>query len=129
MNCIFCDFANDEKECFKVWEDKHFLAFLDMHPINPGHILLIPKEHIGEVFDLQEDLYTKLLTSAKMLAPKIKKVFNAPRIGLAIEGFGIDHVHVHLVPVYHGNELNPERAIAATLDDLRLIQQKIVTAL
>ena len=129
MNCIFCDFANNEKECFKVWEDEHFLAFLDIHPINHGHTLLIPKEHIADVFNLEEDLYTKLFSSAQMLAQKMKKVFNAPRIGLAIEGFGVDHVHIHLVPVYSGNELNPERAIAASPDELRLIQQKIVSAL
>ena len=129
MICIFCDFVNNKKECFKVWENDSFLAFLDIHPINPGHTLLIPKKHIGDVFDLEEDLYTKLFTSTKMLAPKIKKALNAPRIGVAIEGFGIDHVHVHLVPVYSGNELNPERATSASLDDLRLVQQKIVSTI
>ena len=124
MSCILCDFVNKEKDCFQVWEDEHFLAFLDINPINPGHTLLIPKQHASDVFDLPEDLYLRLFNTARVLAPVMKRAFDAPRIGLAIEGFGVDHVHIHLVPVHNSNELNPERAEAASKEELLAIQEK-----
>lgn len=129
MTCIFCDFSSKQKDCFKVWEDDSFLAFLDINPINPGHTLLIPKDHIANVFDMNNDAYIELFEAIRFLSPKIKKALNAPKVGMAIEGFGVGHAHVHLVPVYKGNELNPERAQPASAEDLELIRDKIVSEL
>lgn len=129
MNCLFCDFTNNEKDILKVWEDDSFLAFLDINPINPGHTLLIPKKHYSDVFEMDEQMYKSIFEAAKFLAVKIKKAFNAPRVGLAIEGFGVDHVHLHLVPTYGGNELNPEKAKPASRDELEAIQKIIISTL
>lgn len=126
MNCIFCDFVNGEKQSFKIWENDQFLAFLDINPINPGHVLLIPKKHNQDVFEMSPDEYTDILIAAKYLSFRIKAVFNAPKIGLAIEGFGIDHAHIHIVPVHKGNDLNPERAKPMAEEELKKIQQKII---
>jgi histidine triad (HIT) family protein len=128
MNCIFCDFANAKKECFKVWEDEHFFAFLDINPINPGHTLLIPKEHVADVFEMSPNEYKDIFEAAQYLSFKLKKVFNAPKVGLAIEGFGIDHAHIHIVPVHNGNDLNPERAKPMTGEELKKIQEKIIAS-
>lgn len=129
MNCLFCDIVNGKKDFFKIWEDDLFLAFLDINPINPGHTLLIPKKHYAEVFEMDEDAYKKIFSTAKFLAIKLKKIIDTPKIGLAIEGFGVDHVHIHLVPVYSGNELNPERAKPASLEDLESMKIKITSSL
>ena len=122
MKCIFCDIINNKANAYKVWEDDNFLAFLDITPINPGHILVIPRVHCEDVFDLPNSLYADLFMTIKKLSPILKKVTSAKRLGLAIEGFGIEHVHVHLVPVNKGNELNPERAHQVPVSELRKMQ-------
>ena len=129
MNCLFCDFITGEKDFFKIWENDHFLAFLDINPINPGHTLLVPKKHYSDIFEMDQDTYVDIFEVARLLANKIKKTLDAPRVGLAIEGFGVDHVHIHLVPVYGGNELNPERAKPASSEDLKIMQDKLVSSL
>jgi len=126
MNCIFCKIVAGEAPCHKIWEDDHFLAFLDINPINPGHTLLIPKKHYSDVFEMNEETYKGIFEAAKLLATKIRGVFDAPKMGLAIEGFGVDHVHIHLVPVYNGNELNPERAKEMPEVELVEIRQNLM---
>ena len=129
MECLFCDFAKSEKDCFKVWEDDLFIAFLDIHPINPGHTLIVPKKHYADAFEMDESTYSKIFEVARFLAPKMKNAFGAPRVGLAIEGFGVEHVHIHLVPVHNGNELNPERAKEALVEELQHSQAKLIAAI
>lgn len=122
MQCLFCDIINNKKPALKVWENDKFLVILDIRPINPGHLLLIPKEHVGEAFEISEPLFSELFQTAKKIATPLKKAVSAARIGLAIEGFSVPHVHLHLVPVNNGNELNPERAKEVSENELKKIQ-------
>ncbi len=89
MQCLFCNIANNKIPSFKIWENEDFFAFLDINPINPGHLLLIPKKHFEEVYDLPEELFIDLFKAAKFLAGKLKEATKAKRIGIAIEGFGV----------------------------------------
>lgn len=125
MDCIFCKIINNEIDYFKVWENKKFLAFLDRMPINPGHILLIPKKHQEEIFDLEDNSYIEIFKIAKKISKPLKLVTKAKRIGIAVEGLGASHAHIHLVPIYNGNELNPERAKKATEDELKQMQKNL----
>jgi len=104
-DCIFCKIIRGEVPSFKVWEDENFLAFLSIEPINPGHTLVIPKKHIDYVFDLKEPLYSQMFKVAKKISKNLKKVMKAKRIGIAVEGFSVPHVHIHLVPINNENEL------------------------
>ncbi|NMB66687.1 HIT family protein [Candidatus Woesearchaeota archaeon] len=124
-NCIFCKIVNKEIPCYKVWENKKYLAFLDMNPINPGHVLLIPKKHTNYIFDLKNVEYLRLMNNTKKIAKLLKEKLNCKRIGIAVEGFFVPHVHVHIVPLNQGNELNPERAKPMNKEDLKKIQEKI----
>jgi len=126
MKCIFCDIIDNKKPAFKVWENNDFLAFLDVKPINLGHILLIPKNHQEEIFNLEDNLYNKLFETIKKLSKPLKKITKAKRIGIAIEGLGVPHAHIHLVPIYHGNELNPERAKKVSENELEQMQKIFV---
>ena len=128
MHCIFCDIVSGKKEAFVVWKNRDFLLFLDINPINPGHLLLIPKKHIEDVFDVPDVLYTKLFKIAKKAVPILSGATNAKRIGLAVEGFGVSHAHIHLVPVNKGNQLNPERAKKMSEKKLRELQEKLTKA-
>jgi histidine triad (HIT) family protein len=122
MECLFCNIASNKIPSFKVWEDEDFFAFLDIAPINPGHILLIPKIHAEDVFVLPEDLFGEIFQIAKKLIEPLKQATSAKRIGLAIEGLGVSHAHIHIVPIHKGNDLNPERAKRASEVELKEMQ-------
>lgn len=110
MECIFCEIIEGSKKSFKVWENRDFLLLLVPEQINPGHVILIAKKHIDYIFDIKEPLYSRIFKTAKKISLILKNITKAKRIGVAIEGFGVRHIHIHLVPVNKGNELNPERA-------------------
>ena len=109
-DCLFCKVVAGEWPAAKIWENEKLLAFLDSKPVHPGHTLVIPKVHVNSVFEIQDPLYVDLFEAAKILSKPIKKFANTPRIGFAIEGFGVPHAHLHIVPLYHGAELMPNRS-------------------
>ncbi len=129
MKCLFCDIINNKVPAAKIWEDENFLAFLDINPINPGHTLLIPKTHVEDVFELSDDSFQHLFLTAKNIAPILQKATSAKRMGIAVEGFGVPHVHIHLVPVNNGNELNPERAKKSTESELQKMKIRFEEAM
>jgi len=123
--CIFCKIAAKEIPSHTVWEDENFLAFLDVHPVNPGHLLIIPKEHIENVFDMPEALYEEIFKTARALSTPLQKATNSVRIGIVVEGFGVPHTHVHLVPINNPHELDSSRATAMPNEELAIIAEKI----
>ena len=127
--CIFCKIVEGVEPAHRIWESDEFLAFLSIHPCNPGHTCLIPKLHIEYVFDLEQELYSQIFQVARQLAQPLKEATDAARIGVAIEGFSVPHVHVHLVPVYQVAELDPHRHIKQTQDELAQIAEKIRRAI
>ena len=123
MECLFCNIANNKIPSFKVWENEDFFAFLDIAPINPGHILLIPKIHAEDAFVLPENIFGEIFQIVKKLAEPLKQATSAKRVGVAIEGLGVSHAHIHIVPIHKGNDLNPERAKRASKIELEKMQK------
>lgn len=97
-------------------------------PINPGHLLIIPKNHMEGIFQLPDALFGEIFQVAKKLSEPLRQATSAKRIGLAIEGLGVPHAHIHLVPIHNGNELNPERAREASESELKKMQESLVEA-
>ena len=127
--CVFCKIVAGKIPDYRVWEDDKFIAFLDLRPFSDGHTLVVPKEHYEYVFDMPLPKYGDLFTAARQVAPAIAKVTKAPRVGMVVEGFGVPHVHLHLVPIYHGNELDPHRAHQVSEEFLVEMQGKLKAAL
>ncbi|TAL51244.1 HIT family protein [Patescibacteria group bacterium] len=125
--CIFCKIIAGEIPCHKVWEDDDHLAFLDINPIREGHTLVIPKVHASYLFDMNDESYQSLLGAAKQIAIRLKEVFQVPRIGMAVEGFAVDHVHVHLVPLTGVGQLDPKQAKPGDHTQLTELAQRIRT--
>jgi histidine triad (HIT) family protein len=111
--CVFCALVAGRVPARRVWEDDAHLAFFPLKHMSPGHTLLVPKRHAAYVFDMDDDGYHALLAAAKRIAPAIRTVAGATRVGLLVEGFSVPHVHVHLVPVNTLGDIDParERAI------------------
>ena len=125
MECIFCKIVKGEIPNFTVFEDEKFLSFLDVKPINPGHVLLITKKHTEYLFDLQGKEYSDLLLKAKEIAKRLKTTLNPKKVGMAVDGFGVPHVHIHLIPINGVGELNPERATTADFEELKNLARKL----
>lgn len=124
-NCIFCKIVGGSEPAHKIWESDDFLSFLSIHPCNPGHACLIPRQHVDYVFDLEEPLYAGIFQVARQLSWPIKRATDAERIGIAVEGFGVRHVHLHLVPLYNVSELDPHRHIKQSQDELAEMAEMI----
>ncbi|MBN1198842.1 MAG: HIT family protein [Bacteroidales bacterium] len=99
MTSIFSRIVNGEIPAFKLAENEHFLAFLDINPIAKGHALVIPKEEIDYLFNIPDLLLADLFVFSKNVALAIEKVIPCKRIGVAVVGLEVPHAHVHLVPL------------------------------
>jgi histidine triad (HIT) family protein len=126
---LFCKIASGEIPAYKVYEDEDYIAFLDINPINLGHTLIVPKEHVDYIFDLDQKTYMGLFEVARKLAIPLKQATEAARIGIAVEGFAIPHAHVHLVPLYKGNQLDPNLQHRVSDEELGAMQKKILEIL
>ena len=110
-NCIFCKIVRGEVSCYNVYEDKDTLAFLDIHPINPGHMLVIPKNHYPNFYDSEEKDYLLVMKTARKMARIINKKFSPKKVGLLIAGWDVDHSHIHVVPMEDYHDLTSKRYI------------------
>jgi len=124
-NCLFCKIIAGEIPCHKVWENDFHLAFLDINPIREGHTLVIPKAHASYLFDMDDANYQSVFAATKRVAGRLKEVFQVPRIGVAVEGFAVDHVHVHLVPLTGVGQLDPKQAKLADQTELAKLAERI----
>lgn len=110
MSSLFTRIVRGEIPCHKILEDDRYLAFLDIRPINPGHTLVIPKQEVDYLFDLDDEFLSGLFVFAKKAARKIKKVVPCKKIGIMVAGLEVPHAHVHLVPINDLGELTFARA-------------------
>ena len=108
--CIFCEIVAGRIAERIVFEDAEHIAIFPLEHINPGHLLVIPRRHTDYLFDMEATDYHALWAAAARLAPGLRSVMSAVRVGVVVEGFRVPHVHVHLVPLYARDELNPARA-------------------
>lgn len=106
MSTIFTKIIQGEIPCHKIAEDEHFLAFLDITPLVEGHTLVIPKQEVDYIFDLEPEVLADLMKFAQSVAPAIKKAIPCKRIGVAVIGLEVPHAHVHLVPLNRMLDIN-----------------------
>lgn len=106
MATIFSRIAAGEIPSYKVAEDKDHFAFLDINPVHPGHVLVIPRKETDYIFDLSDEEYASLMLFAKRVAEAIKKAIPCKKVGVTVIGLDVNHVHVHLVPMNTGADMN-----------------------
>ncbi len=97
-NCIFCKIIKNEIPSEKIYEDKNFLAFLDIEPVSVGHILIIPKKHVVWMQEAENETISEIFLLSKKLMSSIIKALNCDYISLSVSGTDIPHFHIHLIP-------------------------------
>lgn len=127
--CIFCEIAAGRAPARVVYEDGEHLAFFPLEHVQPGHVVLIPRRHTDYLFELQDASYHDLWEAAARLAPGLRAATGAKRIGVAVEGFSVPHVHVHLVPINAFDDLNTARARRLDAAEADRLQQRIAQAI
>ena len=121
MATIFSRIVNGEIPSYKVAEDDRFYAFLDINPLAKGHTLVVPKQEIDYLFDLDDDLLAGMMVFSKKVARAIEKAVPCKRIGVAVLGLEVPHAHIHLVP------LNEESDISFSRPKLQLSEEEMAS--
>lgn len=105
---IFTKIIKGEIPCHKVYEDERTIAFMDIHPVQPGHVLVVPKAQVDHFQDLSEEDYTAVWLTVRKVARKQKEVLQPKRVGIQVVGLDVPHAHIHVVPF---NTLEEFRAV------------------
>jgi histidine triad (HIT) family protein len=115
---------------FKIAENDRFFAFLDVFPLRTGHVLVIPKVEVDNLFDLDADYLSEILVFAQPIAKAIERAFPCNRCGISVIGLEVPHAHVHLVPINSSNDLNFVQPKPRASDEaLKKVQEKILREL
>lgn len=126
MATIFSKIISGEIPSYKIAEDEHHYAFLDINPLAEGHTLVVPKKEVDYIFDLPADELAGLMTFAQKVAGHIRAAVPCQRIGVAVIGLDVPHAHVHLVPISAGSDLDFGRPkLKLTPEEFKRIQEKI----
>lgn len=99
MATIFTRIINGEIPSYKVAEDENFYAFLDINPLAKGHTLVVPKQEIDYIFDLDDEVLQKMMVFAKRVATQIKCKIECKKVAMVVLGLEVPHAHIHLIPM------------------------------
>jgi histidine triad (HIT) family protein len=130
MPSIFTRIIQGEIPAYKVAENNDFIAILDVFPLVEGHVLVIPKKEIDNIFDLEPEELQELFAFSQTVAKAIEASYDCKKVGMAVIGLEVPHAHIHLLPINEAGDINftkPKLQLSA--DELMNIQEKIKKAL
>ena len=127
---IFSKIIAGDIPSYKIAENDHFFAFLDIFPLREGHVLVVPKTEVDNLFDLPANYLQEILLFAQPIAKAIEKAFDCNRCGISVIGLEVPHAHIHLVPINTANDLNFNQSKSqASPEHLKKVQEKIIAHL
>lgn len=136
MDCIFCKIINGEIPSEKVYEDDKVFAFMDINPLNDGHVLIIPKSHAGTIHEIGEDDFLAVMSATHKLAAAVRKALNPDGINLLqLNGKAanqvVPHLHVHIVPRWSGDGLTISQweIVAGNMEKVKNVAEQIKNSL
>ncbi len=127
-NCIFCKIVAREIPTKKIYEDELVIAFLDHRPVRKGHTLIIPKVHVDNFIDLDNELAQHIFEKGLQIGRKMQTVLRPKRVGFVVAGFGVPHAHYHVIPMWDENDITSSQYavlrdgnIAFTMDHIAIV--------
>jgi len=124
---IFSKIIAGEIPSYKIAENDRFYAFLDIFPLQEGHVLVVPKIEVDKFFDVPDDYLAQMLVFAKPIAHAIEAAFPCDRCGLSVVGLEVPHAHLHLIPINSADDLNFTRGkLKLSPEQLKAAQEKII---
>lgn len=136
MDCIFCKIVSGEIPSVKVYEDNRVLAFMDINPINDGHLLIIPKAHAATIHDIAEADFLAVMSTTRKLATAVQNALNPDGINiLQLNGKAanqvVPHLHVHILPRWSGDGLTVSRwdIVPGDMEKIKSVGKQIQKAL
>jgi histidine triad (HIT) family protein len=125
---IFSKIIAGEIPAYKIAENEHFFAFLDIFPLVKGHVLIVPKTETDCFFDLDNNYLSQILVFAQPIAKAIEKAFPCNRCGMSVIGLEVPHAHLHLAPINSADDLNFNRPkLKLTPDEFKEVQAAILS--
>lgn len=125
MSSIFTKIISGEIPAYKVAEDENFIAILDVNPNAEGHTLCIPKQEINKIFDMEEQHYLGLMQFSRKVAKALEKAVDCKRVGVAVVGLEVPHVHVHLIPLNEMDDMRFTKKIKLEKEQFEALAEKI----
>lgn len=125
MSSIFTKIIKGEIPCYKIAEDEHFFAFLDINPNVKGHTLCIPKKEVDKITDLDEKTYLGLMAFSMKIAKAIEAAIDCNRVGMTVIGLEVPHVHVHLIPLNEMKEATFQHKVVLEQSEFETIAEQI----
>ncbi|APS38379.1 MULTISPECIES: HIT family protein [Salegentibacter] len=125
MASLFTKIVRGEVPAFKIAEDSQFLAFLDVNPNAKGHTLCIPKKEVNKIFDLEEEMYQELMRFSRKVAIALEKTVECKRVGMAVVGLEVPHVHVHLIPLNSMSDMDFSKSVKMEEEEFKKLAESI----
>ena len=128
MASIFSCIIAGEIPSYKVAENEHCYAFLDINPVQAGHTLVVPKREVDYIFDLTEDEYLELHRFARRVALALKAAIPCRKVGEAVIGLEVPHAHIHLIPLTNESDMDFRHKQSLTAEEMTKIAASIAEA-
>jgi histidine triad (HIT) family protein len=130
MATIFTRIIQGEIPSYKIAEDKDFYAFLDINPLAPGHVLVVPKKEMDYIFELEDELLAGMIVFSKKIAKAIGKAVPCKKVGVAVLGLEVPHAHIHLIPINDLGDINfGKPKLKFSVEEFKAVAKKIIEAL
>lgn len=129
MSTIFTKIIQGEIPSYKITENDDFFVFLDINPNAVGHTLVVPKMEVNKLFDLPEETYNALMSYSRKIAIALEKAVPCKRIGVAVIGLEVPHVHVHLIPLQAMEDIQFNKKVKMLPEEFEALVEKIASNL
>jgi histidine triad (HIT) family protein len=127
---IFSKIIQGEIPSYKIAESEKYFAFLDIFPLQRGHVLVVPKVEVDKIFDVPDEYLNELIAFAKPIAKAIESSFPCNRVSMVTVGLEVPHAHVHLIPINAAEDINfSNPKLQLTTEEFQQIQELIISKL
>ena len=128
--CVFCSIVAGQADAAIVARNEYATAFMDLHPIRRGHVLVVPNAHEPHFEDMDAELMCRVFELARPIAKAVKHLFSPPKVGFAVAGFDVAHAHLHVVPLHDPRDLTSGRLldgviVRASVEELQQVASDI----